>query len=53
MQMSIKENGKLVQISGVSSYPGFKLTGLYCMSNYGSKQIQYMILIFSAHSTKF
>ena len=31
MQISTKENGHLVPVSGVSSYPGFELTGLYCM----------------------
>ena len=31
MQISTKGNGNLVRFSGVSSYPGFKLTGLYCM----------------------
>ena len=31
MQLSIKGNGNLVRVSGVSSYPEFELTGLYCI----------------------
>ena len=30
MQISTKGNDNLVRVSGVSSYPGFELTGLYC-----------------------
>ena len=28
MQISTKENGNLVRVSGVSSYPGFKVNGV-------------------------
>ena len=36
MQISTKGNGDLVRVNGVrvvpgSSYPGFELTGLYCI----------------------
>ena len=30
MQISIKGNGNLVRVSGVSNYPGLELTELYC-----------------------
>ena len=31
MQISTKENGNLVRVNGGSSFPGFELTGLYCI----------------------
>ena len=30
--MYAKRNGNLVRVSGVSSYPGFELMGLFCSS---------------------